>query len=237
MNKPLKHMYLILLTAMLPLFAGTAMAQEENGGKKTMTMDVIVTDMESNTKEGEKILFINDATGEELSGITGEDGIFTIELPGGATYEVKIDGLGENQDYQTVKIPALEPNKRYGKMQFTIMYEAPQMYTLDNVYFDVNKATLRAGSSEELDELVRYMERKPGLRVEIAGHTDNTGNKEHNQKLSQRRAERVKTYLVNHGIDAGRIEAKGYGQTQPIATNNTEEGKQKNRRTEVRFLE
>jgi len=80
------------------------------------------------------------------------------------------------------------------------------------------------------------MKRRKNIEVEIAGHTDNTGSEEDNLKLSQRRADRVKKYLINEGIDARRIKAKGYGENQPVAGNNTKEGKQKNRRTEVRII-
>ena len=202
----------------------------------TMTMEVMVTDMENNPREGEKIVFSDTVSHKEYSGVTDKSGTFTIELPGGSTYHVKIKGLGESKDYQSVTIPELQPNKRYGKSRFTIKYEPPKVYTLDNVYFDVNKANLREASYKELNELVKYMERRSHIRVEIAGHTDNTGDKANNQKLSQQRANSVKQYLVNNGIDPSRVEAKGYGESRPVANNNTEKGRQKNRRTEVHII-
>jgi len=84
-----------------------------------------------------------------------------------------------------------------------------------------------------LDRVVEYMTHKPSARIRIAGHTDNVGNARANQRLSKKRAEAVRDYLVSQGIDGGRIEAVGYGDERPIAPNDTEEGRQKNRRIEA----
>jgi outer membrane protein OmpA-like peptidoglycan-associated protein len=121
--------------------------------------------------------------------------------------------------------------------EYKLIINPPKVYTLDNVFFDTGKSVLKPESFKELNELVDYMISKKSLKVEIAGHTDNVGNKDANQKLSQDRANSVKSYLVKKGVDAGRIIAKGYGDSQPIAENTTDEGKQKNRRTEVRSVE
>jgi len=120
-------------------------------------------------------------------------------------------------------------------MQLIIKFELPKKFTLDNVHFDTGKATLRSDSYPELKELIELMKYKKNLIIEIAGHTDNVGSPESNLILSQNRANNVKNYLVNNGIRSDRIDSKGYGETQPIAENITEEGKQKNRRTEVRI--
>ena len=76
----------------------------------------------------------------------------------------------------------------------------------------------------------------PAIGVEISGHTDNTGTPEHNQSLSEQRAQRVVDYLVNRGIDTNRLKAAGYGELQPRADNELEEGKALNRRTELKIL-
>ena len=75
------------------------------------------------------------------------------------------------------------------------------------------------------------------MKIEVAGHTDNTGDPDANVALSQRRAEVVQNYLIEHGIDAGRLSAKGYGASRPQASNETEEGRQENRRTEFKILD
>ena len=103
---------------------------------------------------------------------------------------------------------------------------------LRNIFFDVGKAILRSESNSELDRLIKLMTDVPKLKIEISGHTDNTGSATLNDKLSQDRAEAVVNYLKSKGIKADRMTAMGYGSSKPIASNNTSEGRQENRRTE-----
>ncbi len=107
---------------------------------------------------------------------------------------------------------------------------------LNNMFFDFNKATLRNESITELRHMIKFMQEYPKLKIEISGHTDSVGTGEANRKLSSERANAVREYLVSHGINAPRITAKGYGATKPIAPNDTEEGRQRNRRTEFRII-
>jgi OOP family OmpA-OmpF porin len=113
----------------------------------------------------------------------------------------------------------------------------PKNFVLDNCNFDFGKATLQESASPVLDELVAYLKRKEDDKIEIGGHTDNVGKAESNLKLSLDRANAVREYLINKGIDPARLTAKGYGMTQPIADNKTEAGRAENRRTEVSILE
>ncbi|MBO4581770.1 MAG: OmpA family protein [Bacteroidales bacterium] len=103
---------------------------------------------------------------------------------------------------------------------------------LKNVFFDTDKSTLKEESQTELDRVVALMKENPRMKVEIGGHTDNVGTEEYNQKLSSERAKAVYTYLIKAGIEASRLTYKGYGETKPIADNDTEEGRAQNRRTE-----
>ena len=104
--------------------------------------------------------------------------------------------------------------------------------TLD-VEFDYNKSIIKPGYYKDIDDLVNVMKDHPELKVVIEGHTDNSGSAEYNKKLSQQRAEAVKQYMVEKGIEANRLKAKGFGEEKPIASNDTEEGRQKNRRVEA----
>lgn len=225
---------LVLSVLILPLRAQKTGDVEEQSQKAPV--EVLVTDMENNPRKGEEIVFIDTLSQEKFSGVTHKNGKFQIKLPGGNTYMVKIKGVGADQKYTLFTLPELQENEVYSKSRFRVKYEPPQVFRLDNVYFDVNKATLREASYQELDELVAYMKRREHIRVEVAGHTDNVGSKKDNLQLSRRRARRVKKYLINQGIDADRIEARGYGEDRPIAGNNTKEGRQKNRRTEVHII-
>lgn len=103
---------------------------------------------------------------------------------------------------------------------------------LRNIFFDIGKSTLRPESNSELDRLLKLLKDVPTLKIEISGHTDNTGSASVNETLSQSRAEAVVAYLTSKGISANRMTAKGYGASKPIAPNTTDDGKQLNRRTE-----
>src|SRR6202012_5235005 len=100
------------------------------------------------------------------------------------------------------------------------------------VHFATNKSTIYADSFPMLGEVAQALKTRPEVKVRIEGHTDARGTMTHNMKLSQDRAESVKTYLVTQGIDPGRMEARGFGPTQPIDDNRTAKGRENNRRTE-----
>jgi OOP family OmpA-OmpF porin len=106
-----------------------------------------------------------------------------------------------------------------------------------DVQFEVNKAELRPSAYRVLDEIVELMEDQPNLRIEVQGHTDSTGARSYNQKLSERRAQSVVNYLKKEGIAANRMSAKGYGMDQPMDTNSTAEGRARNRRVEIKPLQ
>jgi outer membrane protein OmpA-like peptidoglycan-associated protein len=104
---------------------------------------------------------------------------------------------------------------------------------LKNIFFEKNSAALNPSSFSELNELAKLMKENTGIRIEINGHTDNVGQKNDNLVLSQKRASSVSNYLVSQGIAADRLTSKGYGDAKPIASNDTEQGKSLNRRTEI----
>jgi outer membrane protein OmpA-like peptidoglycan-associated protein len=111
--------------------------------------------------------------------------------------------------------------------------------SLINVSFETNKALLTAESRTAIDHVARLMKAFPTMTIELRGHTDNqnrTGDPEHNNKLSQKRAEAVRDALVKAGIDAKRVTAKGFGETVPVASNADDEGRARNRRTEFIVL-
>ena len=103
---------------------------------------------------------------------------------------------------------------------------------LKNIFFDIDKFDLKDKSITELEKIVQFLEENPQIRVEISGHTDNTGNAQYNQQLSEKRAKSVYSYLVQKGIGAQRLASKGFGSTKPIASNESEDGRQQNRRIE-----
>jgi OOP family OmpA-OmpF porin len=113
---------------------------------------------------------------------------------------------------------------------------------MDNVYYDFDKATLKLASHASLDKLVALLNAHPEIVIELGAHTDNIGNETYNQRLSEARAQSCVNYLISKGIDKSRLQAKGYGSTQPIAPNTKDDGsdnpdgRQMNRRTEFKVL-
>ena len=111
-----------------------------------------------------------------------------------------------------------------------------EVFIVHNLHFATNKTRILSSSEEALNDLYMYLARNPQVRIKIIGHTDNVGKDAANQKLSDGRANAVMKDLIERGIAADRIEAEGRGETQPIDTNDTEEGRQNNRRVEIEIL-
>jgi OOP family OmpA-OmpF porin len=107
---------------------------------------------------------------------------------------------------------------------------------IEGVFFDTAKARIKSASRTKLDEAAKVLTEFPEVKIEISGHTDSAGSFEYNEDLSRRRAEAVKKYLVDAGVDAGRITTRGAGPNEPIDTNGTPEGRAKNRRIEFKVM-
>jgi len=104
---------------------------------------------------------------------------------------------------------------------------------MSDVLFDTGSSTLKPGAREKLAKISGIVLAHPGLTLQIEGHTDSVGTDEFNQELSGRRADAVRDYLAQEGVPASSMTAKGFGKTQPVATNDTPEGRQRNRRVEL----
>jgi len=200
------------------------------------TIGVTVTNMNMKPIANEVILFIGQKSNRRISGQTNAQGKFEIDLPSSETYDIQVSTIGDEVEYNTLEIPTLPEGAEFQKMEIQIAYELPTTYTLSNLQFDIGEATIKSSSHKSLNQLIEFLKRKKGTRIQIAGHTDSDGNSEANLKLSQDRAMNVKRYLIKKGIQPGRVETIGYGETQPIALNSTTTGKAKNRRTEVHIL-
>jgi outer membrane protein OmpA-like peptidoglycan-associated protein len=109
-------------------------------------------------------------------------------------------------------------------------------FILRNIFFDFDKSSLKNESFLELDKLVDYLKQNPSLNIEIGGHTDNSGSDDYNLRLSLDRSKEVYNYLILKGVEASRLTYKGYGKNNPVASNDTEEGRAANRRTEFKII-
>ena len=187
-----------------------------------------------------RIVYESLPDGTELGVATPDPatGEYKIVLPYGRHYGIRPDvdgyvGKSLNMDLRKLSGGYLEVTGRHLTVE---PIAVGTKVDLNNVFFEFGKAALSEESFPELTRIAELMKTRPTMQVEISGHTDNVGSEVSNERLSQGRAEAVRAYLVQSGIAPPRIVAKGYGETRPVATNDTDEGRQQNRRVEFLIL-
>jgi len=163
-------------------------------------------------------------------------GKYLISLPSGKNYGIVVKANGYLFHSENFDIPSMQDYQEVTKDILLDKLEVGKKMVLNNIFYDFDKATLRSASIAELERLVALLNEKPSLKVEIASHTDNRGAPVYNQTLSEARAKAVVDYLVEHGIKKSRLEFKGYGMTDPVANNESSDGRQLNRRTEFKIV-
>lgn len=168
--------------------------------------------------------------------LSNQTGDYTARLPEGKAYGIEINAQGYLFYLDIVDISGESPEEKITRDFGLEKVEVGTTVVLENIFFETNKATLKPESYTQLEQVLKFMNSNPSVRMEISGHTDNTGSLKYNTKLSQSRAEAVVQYMVERGIEAARFDAKGYAFTQPIAPNDTQEGRAKNRRVEFKIL-
>lgn len=203
--------------------------------KKSLTVFKGITIDAISRKPVEAQIEITDnATGQIIETFTTNSatGKFIITLNSGKNYGIAVKASGYLFHSENFDIPMGSADNLVNKTIELKNIAIGSKIALRNIFFDNGKATLRPESNAELDRLVKLMKDVPNLKIEISGHTDNTGSATVNETLSQQRAEAVVVFLTTKGISASRMKAQGYGASRPVATNNTDDGRQQNRRTE-----
>jgi len=178
------------------------------------------------------------------SGTDPDNGTYLIILPAGKLYGY----FAEKEGYYPISknIDLREHNtyteiiEKITMISIEEISELKSSIKINNVFFDSDKAVLKPESYPELnrmaDMIKEILKNEPGISIEIMGHTDNSGAPEHNQKLSEDRAAAVYKYLISAGIDKDIMSSVGFGEDKPVDTNDTEQGRQNNRRVEFRFI-
>ena len=196
--------------------------------------------LNSKTKEPlEANISYNILSGNKLSGIAMsnvKEGSYKIVLPAGEAYSFIAKKEGFFSVSENIDLIALKAYKEIERNLFLAPIEVGETILLNNLFFDFNKSELRKESTAELERMVALLAEHPGMTIEISGHTDNRGNDIYNNKLSIDRATAVRSFILKNGIPADRIRASGYGKARPSASNDTEAGRQQNRRVEFTIL-
>jgi OmpA-OmpF porin, OOP family len=212
-----------------------ATASKISPTKTEAAMKLFVVDKDKGPVKGVVIFLTGPDKTKYYAEPTDSEGYAEVLVPVGRRYDVAYLSLGRREITATVPV-ADEPNQ---SVKLTLRYKrelAQRPLILAGVNFDTAKATIRAESFAQLDTVVDFMVHKKNARVEISGHTDNVGNAKANKVLSEKRAEACRNYIVSKGIDRQRLDALGFGDERPIAPNDTDEGRQKNRRIEAKEL-
>jgi len=198
----------------------------------------VIRDKVSKAPLRARIELLNIKTDEVVSlvasdSITGEYLIVLTQGDEYALYVTKAGYLFKSYNFNYSEIADFEPITIDMDLEKMI---AGSVAVLNNIFFDVDKFALKEKSSPELQKILRFLKENPRVRVEIGGHTDNSGSATHNRELSEKRARSVYDFLIQHGLDKSRLEPKGYGPDRPLASNDTDGGRQQNRRIEFRIL-
>lgn len=206
------------------------------------------------------VLFRDSISRNVFIGETNDLGTFNILIPKDRQYGVRIAQMGNrfpvcefstafdtvpslvrvnmkfNQTVENTYSENLLTTLNHPIRQFHTSEEIPDLFTLNNMYFDFDKSTIQSASFPELNNLVSVLKSFPDICIEIRGHTDNFGEDDYNLALSDRRSASVRNYLIESGISSRRIQCKGYGEKFPVQSNDTDTGRQANRRIEVKVL-
>lgn len=213
--------------------------------KKEADLQPLVTILKGTVKDAQtkqpieaKIEIIDNEKNEVIATFNSnsETGKYLVSLPSGKNYGINVSAPGYLFHSENFTLSDTASYKEVRKNILLNKADVGTKVVLRNIFFDFGKATLRPESISELNKLMKVLEENSTIKIEISGHTDNVSSDEFNQRLSENRAKAVVDYLVQNGVPKERLTYKGYGKSQPIASNDTEEGRQENRRVEFKII-
>lgn len=166
-----------------------------------------------------------------------QSGKYSIVLPPGNQYGFLASLEGYFPVSENIDLSNLQEYKEITRDLYLVPIKVGSTIRLNNLFFDFAKDHLRNASFPELNRVVKLLKNRPNIFIEVGGHTDAVGSDANNQDLSERRAQACVNYLISQGIAQERMIARGYGESQPIASNETDAGRQQNRRVEFKILD
>jgi outer membrane protein OmpA-like peptidoglycan-associated protein len=187
------------------------------------------------------VISLVDNTNHQILVKTTSDAVsgdFELIVPHGGNYGVATERSGYLFNSINFNIPQFAEYQEIDMHIIMVKAEVGSKVILKNIFFDVGKFDIKRESISELEKMRELLTENPHLKVQINGHTDNTGNPQANLTLSLKRAQSVVDYLIQKGIEASRLTAKGFGSQRPLVSNDDEqEGREINRRTEIEIIE
>jgi outer membrane protein OmpA-like peptidoglycan-associated protein len=205
--------------------------------------DLFLTGKITDSDNGSAIIARIDVIDPDAGGVIATtassdgDGSYSVKLTGKKSYTIDIRATGYLSDIKKITIPGTFTDEYLTLNEKLSRAKVGKKVVMKNIFFELGKSVLTTSSFDELDRLVKVLEDNPGMKIEISGHTDNSGSQIVNAKLSTERARAVVDYIVKKGIDRARLSYVGYGADQPVADNSTAAGRSKNRRVEFKILE
>jgi outer membrane protein OmpA-like peptidoglycan-associated protein len=194
-----------------------------------LTLDPIGTDIEISDNDKNEVI-----ANIQSNSVTGK---YLVSLPSGKNYGIAIKKEGYLFYSENFNIPDSAAFKEINKTIQLQKFVVGNSTTLKNIFYDQGKATLKPESISEIYQLVKLMNLNIDIKIEVASYTDSEGSTESNLILSQARSQSVLDFLFSAGISKDQVVPKGYGESNPVASNDTEEGRALNRRTEIKILE
>ena len=199
----------------------------------------IITDLDSVPIEDAKLVIHSTDKSISKHAVSDTYGNCYMLLPEGHMYTMVVHKYRTDFPFnQALDLPVEKGRYSFDQeIRIKLIRDFARIFTLENVYFDVNKWDIKPECTPAIDNLYNSLMLNPRMHIEIAGHTDSDGDAQANLILSQNRADAVMNYLLKMGLDPKRVQAKGYGEYKPIAPNDSAPNKSRNRRTEVRVLD
>lgn len=203
--------------------------------KSYVVSGIVLDEKTKEPLQAELSFEMNDSTFASLK--STEEGFFEVAIPTSGELIIRAKKINYLNLQSSVSIADNQDFREYSTTLEISPIEVGKTVIIDNIYFNFDKTTLKEESFPELDRLTDLMVQNPGIKIEIVGHTDSKGSDDYNLILSEGRAQSVMQYLLEKGIADDRMTAKGLGETAPIDSNDSEEGRAKNRRVEFTIVE